>query len=105
LTAYDSAGFLIPNPRDVYSLGDRSQLTYPSGESVYGGPEEQDGPFQLLIQPADVAPPANWTGNWLPGPSGGGNLTALLRWFGAHGALVDGTYEYPVVTKQDAIRG
>jgi hypothetical protein len=26
-----------------------------------------DGPFQVLIQNANVTPPANCTGNWLPG--------------------------------------
>lgn len=104
LTAYDSEGFLIPNPLNLSSLGDRSNITYPSGEMIYG-PEadsEQDGEFQILIQPADVDPPANWTGNWLPGPSGGGNMTSLLRFFDAADDLLDGTYEYPVVTKLQA---
>jgi hypothetical protein len=101
LTVYDSDGFLIPNPRHVSSLGDRSNITYSSGEAIYGpgSDVEQDGEFQLLIQPADVSPPANWTGNWLPGPSGGGNMTSLLRFFDAADNLLNGTYSYPVVTK------
>jgi hypothetical protein len=104
LTVYDGSGYLIPNPRNVSSLGDRSNITYASGEAVYGpdSDAEQDGEFQLLIQPADISPPANWTGNWLPGPSGGGNMTSLLRFYDAVDDLLDGTYRYPVVTKQQA---
>jgi hypothetical protein len=72
---------------------------------VYGSDSdvEQDGAFQLLIQAADVSPPANWTSNWLPGPSGGGNMTSLLRFFNAADELLSGTYQYPVVTKQHAL--
>jgi hypothetical protein len=105
LTVYDSDGFLIPNPRDVSSLGDRSNITYASGGAVYGPGSDavQDGEFQFLIQPADISPPVNWTGNWLPGPSGGGNMTSLLRFFDAADSLLDGTYRYPVVTKQQAL--
>jgi hypothetical protein len=105
LTVYDGDGYLIPNPRNASSLGDRSNITYPSGDAVYGSDSdtEQDGEFQLLIQPADVSPPANWTGNWLPGPIGGGNMTSLLRFYDAVDDLLDGTYRYPVVTKQQAV--
>ena len=105
LTAYDSDGFLISNPLNVSSLGDRSNITYASGVAVYGTDRdaEQDEAFQLLIQPADVSPQANWTDNWLPGPSGGGNMTSLLRFFDAADQLLNGTYQYPVVTKQQAL--
>jgi len=104
LTAYGENNFLIDNPRDIYALGDRSNITYPSGQSVYGSNASSlDGHFQILVQAADVTPPANWTSNWLPGPSGGGNLSVLLRWYGAEEELLDGTYVYPVVTKQAAI--
>jgi len=73
LTAYED-NYLIPNGRDVYALGDRSNLTYADGKHVYGfsgggdgqGDGERDGEFQILVQPADVMPPANWTRNWLP---------------------------------------
>lgn len=106
LTAYDGDGFLIDNLLNVSSLGDRSDITYPSGDAVYGPGSsiERDGAFQLLIQPADIAPPSNWTNNWLPGPSGGGNVTALLRWYSAADRLLNGTYRYPLVTKQQAFR-
>jgi hypothetical protein len=88
----------------VYALGDRSNITYPSGARVYSNERSEDGMFQILMQPADVTPPANWTSNWLPGPVGGGNMSALLRWYGAEDSLLDGSYQYPVVTKQAAFR-
>lgn len=103
LTAYGADNYFIDTPQNVYALGDRSNLTYPSGSRVYGSDGTEDGVFQILIQPADITPPANWTSNWLPGPPGGGNMSALLRWYGAEEALLDGSYQYPIVTKQAAV--
>lgn len=55
------------------------ELTYPDGEPVYGNSSnpKRDGVFQVLVQPANVKPPANWTSNWLPAPSGGGKGTFI----------------------------
>lgn len=62
LTMYNASGFLVANPVDVYSVGDRSNLTYPDGSLVYGnGSSSNDQSFQVLIQSAAVPPPANWT--------------------------------------------
>nr|POE87910.1 hypothetical protein CFP56_11139 [Quercus suber] len=106
LTAYGADNYLIPNNQSVYALGDRSNLTYASGSPVYGAKAaaNEDGQFQILVQAADVAPPANWTKNWLPAPSGGGNVSLLLRWYGADEALLNGTYVYPVVTRGATVR-
>jgi hypothetical protein len=104
LTAYGADDYFIDTPQSVYALGDRSNITYPSGARVYSNERSEDGMFQILMQPADVTPPANWTSNWLPGPVGGGNMSALLRWYGAEDSLLDGSYQYPVVTKQAAFR-
>ena len=60
LTAYGPDSFLIPNPLNVYALGDRSNMTYSDGTPVYDS-DGRDGEFQILIQPADVIPPKNWT--------------------------------------------
>ena len=87
LTAYGQNNFLVPNPLHRFSLGDRSNVTYPDGSLVYGiggssskdHNEDNDKPFQLLMQAADVPPPVNWTSNWLPAPAGGGNFTVNLR--------------------------
>ncbi|KAL7905632.1 hypothetical protein GGI35DRAFT_460096 [Trichoderma velutinum] len=102
LTAYNSSSYLIPNPLNRYSLGDRSSLTYDDGQLVYG--TDRNGSFTILIQPADVTPPANWTNNWLPAPVGGGNFTVNLRFYGPTKPLyAGGTYTYPVVKKQAVI--
>lgn len=100
ITAY-SNNYLIPNDLNRYSIGDRSNLTFADGTKVYGG--NADGTFQVLLQPADVPPPANWTSNWIPGPAGGGKVEALLRWYGAEEELMNGTYQYPIVSRQAAI--
>ncbi|QMW31149.1 hypothetical protein G4B84_006530 [Aspergillus flavus NRRL3357] len=104
LTLYNADKFLIKNSLNRSSLGDRSNLTYADGIPVYGD-DHRDGPFQLLIQPADIEPPANWTSNWLPGPSGGGQIDINLRFYGPGEGLQDDSWEYPVVEKQQAISG
>ena len=107
LTAYGSDYFLIPNDRGVYALGDRSNITYPDGTRVYQTSQDMSHggkSFQILLQPADVAPPANWTSSWLPAPSGGGEVIAQLRFFIAKESLIDGSYEFPLVEKISAIR-
>jgi hypothetical protein len=60
LTIYNASGKLIPNPLNVYALGDRSNITYPDGSLVYGKESNgSDQSFQILVQSA--TPPANWT--------------------------------------------
>lgn len=105
LTVYNEDGFLIENPLGVYSLGDRSDITYPDGRAVYGptSSDRGNGEFKLLIQPADVTPPKTWVNNWLPGPSGGGRISVLLRMYEAADELLDGQWQYPVVEKQTVI--
>ncbi|MCJ1397955.1 hypothetical protein MMC11_001151 [Xylographa trunciseda] len=104
LTAYGSNNYLIPNAQDIYSLGDRSNLTYPDGTLVYGN-ASSNGEFQILMQPANLSPPANWTKNWLPAPSGGGVFSVNLRWYGPTSAFTDGSYAEPIVTLQAALVG
>ena len=60
LTAYDDEGYLVENSLNRVSIGSRSQITYAAGTPVYGGNSSQEV-FQILIQPADVTPPSNWT--------------------------------------------
>ena len=108
LTMYSEQGYLVENSQETYRLGDRDNLTYSDGALVYPSFEkptnEPDSkPFQILVQPADTAPPANWTSNWLPSPTGGENFTVWLRFYGTEDELVDGQYVYPVVTKTTAI--
>ncbi|KAE9367521.1 DUF1214-domain-containing protein [Stipitochalara longipes BDJ] len=103
LTLYNADGYLVGNALNKYAVGDRSNITYPDGTVVYGGnPARSDGSFQVLIQGADVEPPKNWTNNWLPCPSNT-IFSTTLRLYAPLAALSDGTYQYPVITKGQAI--
>jgi hypothetical protein len=76
LTLYNSQGYVSANPLEKYSVGDRSNITYPGGALVYGnGTGGVDGSFQVLVQPYNVPPPANWTSNWLPAPANGSEFS------------------------------
>jgi hypothetical protein len=55
-TMYDATGYLVKNTIDRYSVGDRSNLTYPDGTLVYGS--DVDEPFEVLIQATQ--PPDNY---------------------------------------------
>jgi hypothetical protein len=70
LTLYGPDQYLIPNPVNRFEVGDRSlNLTYQNSNKLVYGPSANasaDGPFQVLVQPVNLPPPANWTGNWLP---------------------------------------
>lgn len=105
LTAYGPDQFLISNAEGVYEVGDRSGITYSDGTRVYpsanataargldgralnlverqttGGSNAtaDSRQFQVLLQPADVKPPSNWTSNWLPGPKSGGEVLFLCK--------------------------
>ena len=82
LTLYDSQGYVSANPLNKYSVGDRSNITYPDGELVYGnGTRAADRGFQVLIQPYDVPPPVNWTNNWLPAPANGSEFSITSKSF------------------------
>jgi len=108
LTVYGANNFLVPNSLNVYALGDRSNITYPDGIKVYGNTTATpttDSTFQILMQPADVAPPANWTSNWIPAPSGGGQISVNLRYYGPTDMISNGDYVEPVVTTQGSIVG
>lgn len=80
LTVYNSSSYLVENSLNRYSLGDRSNLTYPDGDLIYGddGSDRNDA-FSILLQSADVPPSANWTSNWVPTPAGGGNFTVNCK--------------------------
>ncbi|PCD29890.1 hypothetical protein FGRA07_10504 [Fusarium graminearum] len=101
LTAYGPNQDLIPNDQEKYMVGDRSNLTFPDGSSIADGGE---GPFQVLLQDSSIAPPSNWTNNWLPITPGGGDISVTMRWYGAEEEMVDGTYVHPKMTLVDAIK-
>ncbi|PHH63904.1 hypothetical protein CDD81_5352 [Ophiocordyceps australis] len=102
MTTYTADQFLVPNSINQYSLGDRSNLTYPDGEPLYGGTTQKRA-FQILVQPADAAPPSNWTSNWLPAPAGGGDFSLTFRIYGPTKAITNGSYTFPLLEKRSAI--
>ena len=79
LTTYGANNYLIPNSFQRYSLGATSNITYANGALVYENSTTKDDAFQLLIQPADVTPPSNWTANWIPAPAGGGMFSVNCK--------------------------
>lgn len=101
MTAYSGDGYLVPNSISRYALGDRSNLTFPDGAALNAS--EEDRSFQILVQPSDVAPPANWTSNWLPAPAGGGSASLSLRLYGAEDVMTNGPYIYPKVEIINAV--
>lgn len=69
LSVYGQDEYLISNPINRFSVSDRTlDLTYEDGKPVYGPTANisRSEPFQILVQPANLKPPANWTRNWLP---------------------------------------
>ncbi|KAI9892436.1 MAG: hypothetical protein M1814_001393 [Vezdaea aestivalis] len=106
LTFYGANEYLIPNSLDRFSVGDRSNITYLNGQVIYpvGSTNSADEPFKILIQQADIRPPANWTSNWLPSPAGGGSGSFILRWYVPSNDFTNGTYVFPKVEQIAAIR-
>ena len=120
LSIYGEDQYLIPNSLNRFEVGDRTySLTYEDGSSVYGpnATASKDGPFQILVQPSNLQPPANWTNNWLPA-----NQTftwirksylctfqppetdaATVRWYVPDPAITNGSYVYPKVENITAI--
>lgn len=85
VTAYDDHGFLIENPLARYALGDRS-----------GIPARPDGSVELIMQATD--PGGDDTARWLP--SGAGSFNLMLRVYSPERALLDGSWEPPLVRRR-----
>ena len=83
LTLYDETGFLVDNPLQRYTLGDRDSLTY-----------NADGSLDILVQ--HTAPAANTT-NWLPAPKGKFALT--MRIYAPQQRFLDGSWTLPSVER------
>ncbi|KAJ7481999.1 hypothetical protein FB451DRAFT_1130410 [Mycena latifolia] len=98
LAMYDSAGFLVPNSLNRYSLNNRGNLTYPDGQLVDASAADSPEPFYMLLQSTDVTVSDEWESNWLPTPADGGEFRFLLRFYGPTEELLDGTYTYPNLT-------
>ena len=89
LTMYDVPRFyLVDNPIDRYSLGDRSPGLQ------YG----DDGSVTLYLQATSPGP--EHEANWLPTPAEG-TFRPMLRAYQPGAALIDGTYPMPPIRRTD----
>lgn len=84
LTMYDSAGYLVPNAANRYSLG-------PSHPPLL---EQPDGSIVIAIQRSEPAEPGV---NWLPSPPAGFRLN--LRLYGPSKAAIRGAWRPPGVVR------
>ena len=82
LTIYGPDDFLVDNPIDRYSVGDRSDLQY-----------NADGSLDIYIQ--NQQPEAERQANWLPSPKGLFSLTMRIYW--PKESYLDGSWEIPAV--------
>jgi hypothetical protein len=83
LTMTDVVGYMVSNPIDRYSVGDRSGLA-----------PNADGSIDIYIQ---STAPAGRESNWLPAPAGSFKL--MLRAYLPGRAILDGEYHVPPVIK------
>jgi hypothetical protein len=79
LTMTDVVGYMVNNPINRYSLGDRSSLA-----------QNADGSIDIYLQPKA---PRGHEQNWLPTPSG--NFKLMLRAYLPGAAILNGTYRVP----------
>ncbi|KAF4548366.1 Hypothetical protein D9617_29g007440 [Elsinoe fawcettii] len=105
LSIYGADQYLIRNPLNRFEIGDRSyNLTYQGTTNKVYGPGSNataDGSFQVLIQNVNATPPANWTGNWLPGSD---SFSFIVRWYAPEDAMTNGSYVYPKIETISTIR-
>ncbi|KAH6625909.1 hypothetical protein C7974DRAFT_473159 [Boeremia exigua] len=105
VTVYGDDQYLIPNPIGRSSVSDRTwNLTYQGTNQTIYGPNANsttNGPFQILLQPSDIPPPANWTSNWLPVSR---NFSFITRWYVPYPGLTNGSYVYSKIETINAIR-
>lgn len=89
LTMYDVPRFyLVDNPIDRYSLGDRSP----------GLVTNDDGSVTIFLQAGSPGP--EHEANWLPTPAEG-PFRPMLRAYQPGAALLDGSYPLPPITRTD----
>jgi hypothetical protein len=83
LTMTIAPGYLVANPINRYSVGDRSALV-----------PNADGSIDIYIQ---LAAPAGHEANWLPAPSG--DFKLWLRVYQPGAAILSGAYHVPPVVE------
>ena len=83
LTMTIAPGYLVANPSDRYSVGDRSGLV-----------PNADGSIDIYIQ---HTAPSGHEANWLPAPTG--NFKLWLRVYQPGAAILNGTYHVPPIVE------
>jgi hypothetical protein len=83
VTITDVVGYMVNNPIDRHSLGDRSGLI-----------SNADGSIDIYLQ---STAPTGHEPNWLPAPAG--NFKLMLRAYLPGRAVLDGEYHLPPVIK------
>jgi hypothetical protein len=92
VTMYDLPEFfLVANPSDRYSIGDRTR----------GLRHDDDGALTIVIQHDD--PAGAERSNWLPAPAGA--FRPILRLYQPAPAIFDGSYELPPIVHRGARAG
>ena len=87
VTMYDDTDFfLVANPIDRYSIGDRTP----------GLQRDADGGLTIVIQRDQPAEPDR-RANWLPTPAG--RFRPILRMYEPEAAVFDGRYELPPIRR------
>ena len=87
VTMYDNSDFfLVANPIDRYSIGDRTPGLHLAN----------DGSLTITMQ-ADEPDTPEARANWLPPPPG--DFRPLLRMYEPDPTMLDGTYELPAIQK------
>lgn len=79
----DIVGYMVNNPTNRYSVGDRSPLT-----------QNADGSVDIYFQ---HQAPSRHEQNWLPTPSG--KFKLMFRVYLPGAAILDGTYKLPPVVR------
>jgi hypothetical protein len=87
VTMYDDRDFfLVANPIDRYSIGDRTP----------GLQRDADGGLTIVMQRDEPAEPER-RANWLPTPARG--FRPILRMYEPDAAVFDGRYELPPIRR------
>lgn len=82
-TPTDVAGYMVKNPTNRHSVGDRSPLA-----------QNADGSVDICLQ---HQAPSTHKQNWLPTPSG--KFKLMFRVYLPGAAILDGTYQLPPVVR------
>ncbi len=85
LTMYDASFYLVPNARHKYEVGNRTA----------GLRRNPDGSLDIYI--GHTRPAGAPVANWLPAPAGAFEVT--LRLYGPQASALEGTYNYPGITR------